>query len=250
MVKSVDMKITVIEEHSLMPLDKAIKSKRISDKYVELSVLDFNGCTDSIVISDSELDEAVVQISRSKKTSPTRIISYKELREHQINMWGRSNCWRFKSLTPNKTVTISRGFVVYLLQDILGCQINRSQGFAHESISHFLGLGSQDSYGDRQIRRYRKKAEEYLVSNYNHVLEQGTEKSARELISNFILLQLFQAFNHIEEKINSIKSYILPTPLKMIQRAVMKKSVISLKATVNKIFGHIFDKTCPLATSH
>lgn len=249
MVKSVDMEFAVIEETSLLPLDKNIKSKNIGPRYIELLIHDCKGNTDTTVFSNSELEEAIVQISRSKKASSTQVISYKDLREHQITIWGRSNYWRFKSLTQNKTVTISRGFVVYLLQDILGCKVNRSQGIANEAISHFLGLGSHDSYGDRQIRRYRKKAAEHVISIYNHVLEQGTENSARELISNFILLQLFQAFNYIEEKVSSIKNYILPAPLKMIQRAVMNKSVISLKATANKIYGHIFGKTCPLATS-
>ncbi|WP_154139834.1 hypothetical protein [Photobacterium damselae] len=241
------MKFSIAKEQ-LLPLNSSIETKRVNPRFIELRVKAMD-CTDSIVLSDCELEEAILQISRSKRSLSARSISYWELREYQINVWGRSNYWRFKNLTQNKAVTISRGFIVYLLQEILECKVNRLQGTAHESISHFLGLGSQESCGDRQIRRYREKAAKYIVSSYSHLLEQGTEKFARETISNFILMQLFQAFNYIAEKISKIKAYILPTPLKMIQRVVANKSVSNLKETVNKILGHIFPKTCPLPTS-
>lgn len=231
----------------VLPLHKSITTTSLYGDYTELTHTDDDGSIDSTILSGTELHEALVQLSRAKQGTGTKHISYLELVGHQMQVWGKGNYWRFKH--TNKNTTISRGFVVFLLQEILGCPVNRANAIAHESISHFLDLGSQDSSGDRQIRRFRKGAANHITDCYDQLLEQGYEKSASDTVTQLVFMHIIQAFQYIEGKVSLIKSYLLPTPLKMIQSAIMKMSVFQLKTATNKICGHFFNKSCPLTTS-
>ncbi|PMO58747.1 hypothetical protein BCT07_10865 [Vibrio breoganii] len=232
------MKFTVMEP--LEYLSSSIEVTSAFGEFILLKHLDISGSEDSINMTTEELYETIMVLRRSNKYLEPGSIPFWAVASHKIETWGKNNSYYFNLPNQNKRRIVSKGYIVLLLQEILGCpgSIDR---VSYQTIGEVLYLSEGASDPNRQVRRYRKNALDHIASCYQKLRHLNAENK----LQNIVLYSLFSSFKDLETAYKNSKSSIIVSQRKKIEAFLSAMSTLSLKHIADKICGHILKVARP-----
>lgn len=235
-VEYTDMRILSMTDD--LPFHKSLTVNELSGGFFQLKGESSSGYEQVTILEEGKLKEAIDYFNETGRDD----VHLCELWGYLIKRWGATEFISFINETKQTKTMVSRGYVVFLLQEMLGCSADRVDAISCQAIASVFGLGAKGSEYARQVRRYRHEAQKHTLKFIKQHCNGASNEAIRLSLFNFVKHNLQKAIAFVTERKKLISANApLVKGTKLLSR--LQSDLSSwLESAVNKICGHIFQQ--------